>query len=97
MYENENENQIENYAEEEEGGFGFLPFLLGFAAGVVATVAFATYANDKFNAVIKQTRKASDQVADTAVDLSQKVASKAKDVANTAQQRYRDVREHANV
>jgi len=31
------------------------------------------------------------------VDFSQKVAEKAKDVAGTAQRRFRDVREHANV
>ena len=97
MYENENENQVETYREEEEGGMSFLPFLLGFAAGVVATVAFATYANDKFNAVIRQTRSASDQVADTAVDLSQKVAARAKDAAGTAQKKFREVREQVNV
>ena len=97
MYENENQNEIENYPVEEEGGFGFLPFLLGFAAGVVATVAFATYANDKFNAVVRQTRSASDKVADTAVDLSQKVADRAKDAAGTAQKRFREVREQVNV
>lgn len=88
--------EIENAQQEEGSGGSVMPFILGFAAGVVATVAFAVYANDQFNTVIRKTRQASDKVADTAVDISKKVVDRARDVADTAKDQIDRAREHAN-
>jgi hypothetical protein len=63
-----------------DGGSGVVSFALGVAAGVVATVIFATYAEEHFNRIIRKTRQLSHRAEEVAGDVGHKVADVAKTV-----------------
>ncbi|HEY3780168.1 MAG TPA: hypothetical protein VGL56_03720 [Fimbriimonadaceae bacterium] len=73
---------------ETEGGMSTLSFILGLstgiALGIVGTVVFATYQEEKFGHVVRKTRQIGDTAQDTAIQLKDKVADKVGDVTEAA-------------
>ncbi len=83
-----NEEKKMNFENENEGGMSPLSFVLGLttgiALGIVGTVVFATYQEEKFGHVTRKTRQIGDQAQDTAIQLKDKVADKVGDVTEAA-------------
>src|SRR4051812_13272409 len=88
---NELDMDLEAHEDHEGGGFSPLSFMLGLAVGVVATVVFATYAQDKFTVVTRKTRQIGDKAGETATNVGQKVSETAQTVAKKARDQYANV------
>jgi gas vesicle protein len=77
-----------NFETENEGGMSTLSFILGLstgiALGIIGTVVFATYQEEKFGHVVRKTREIGDSAQDTAVQLKDRVADKVGDVTEAA-------------
>ena len=88
MQQGERTVNTSNYEMENEGGMSGLSFVLGLttgiALGIVGTIIFATYQEEKFGHVTRKTRELGDQAQDTALQLKDKVTDKVGDVTEAA-------------
>jgi hypothetical protein len=83
------------FQNEENNGASFAPFILGVVAGVVGTLIFATYYEDKFQMAVSKTREIGDKAGDVAGDVKEKVVEKARNVGDAAQEQMGKVKQKA--
>ena len=79
------------FQDNNEGGFSPLSFVFGVAVGVVATIVFATYSEDKFDVVVGKTRELGDRAGDVASDVKDRVTETAQNVGQTAKDQIKRV------
>src|SRR5689334_19838026 len=81
---------------ESNTGVSITPFALGFAAGVIGTLLFATYYEDQFKRVVWRTRQIGEKAANMAGEVKSRVVETVHTLSDGAEDQIDRVKQSAH-